>query len=162
MTPRERKHRRPAGIGALLALMDEWPQSWAGDEDDEPIGRHLTAMMRPFMAHLHGEKLSPRTLRRHLDNLWLIGGEIVRQLNDDPPLRTKPIADLLLDAVAEKTPGHPYRPVQSAPHARQDASHRRPQGGDSNPRATPRCDVVERPPRVELAREPRGPCLERQ
>lgn len=100
MTPRERKHRRPAGIGALLALMDEWPQSWAGDEDDEPIGRHLTAMMRPFMAHLHGEKLSPRTLRRHLDNLWLIGGEIVRQLNDDPPLRTKPIADLLLDAVA--------------------------------------------------------------
>ena len=80
--------------------MDEWPQSWAGDDEDEPIGRHLTAVLRPFMRHLQREKLSPRRLRHHLDNLWLIGGETIRRLNDEPALRTKPPTELLMDAVA--------------------------------------------------------------
>lgn len=100
MAPRGRGHERPANIDVLLALMDDWPQSWAGDEDDEPIGRHLAAILHPFMTRLHSEKLAPRTLRRHLDNLWLIGGEVIRRLSYDPALRTKPPIELLLDAVA--------------------------------------------------------------
>ncbi len=95
-----RRQKRPAGIDALLARMDEWPQRWAGNDEDEPIGRHLTAVLRPVMRHLQREKLSPRTLRRHLDNLWLIGGETIRRLHDEPALRTKPPPELLLDAVA--------------------------------------------------------------
>jgi hypothetical protein len=100
MAPRGCSHKRPADIDALLALVDEWPQSWAGDDDDEPVGRSLTAVLRPFMRLLQQDRLSPRTLRRHLDNLWLIGGEVIRRLNYEPALRTKPSTELLLDAVA--------------------------------------------------------------
>jgi hypothetical protein len=80
--------------------MDEWPQSWAGDDEDEPVGRSLTAILRPFMRLLQQDKLSPRTLRRHLDNLWLIGGEVIRRLNYEAALRTRSPTELLLDAVA--------------------------------------------------------------
>jgi hypothetical protein len=80
--------------------MDDWPQSWAGDDEDEQIGRHLIVLLRPFLCHLHGQNLSPRTLRRHLDNLWLIGGETIRRIDYDPALRRKPPMQLLLDAVA--------------------------------------------------------------
>ena len=93
-TPR---HRRTVDY---LALMDPWPSSWAGTDQDEPIGRDLVAVLRPFMIHLQHKKLSPRTLRRHLDNLWLIGGETIRKLHDDPALRTKRASELLLEAIA--------------------------------------------------------------
>ncbi len=81
--------------------MDDWPQSWAGDDKDVPIGRHITNVLRPFIRHVQQEGLSPKTLRRHLDNLWLIGGEIIRNLYDERALRTKPPAELLLDAIAD-------------------------------------------------------------
>ncbi len=93
-TPR---HRRTVDY---LALMDPWPSSWAGTDEDAPIGGDLVAVLRPFMRHLQQKKLSPRTLRRHLDNLWLIGGETIRQLHDDSALRTKRASQLLLHAIA--------------------------------------------------------------
>ena len=77
--------------------MDKWPASWAGDDDDIPIGRDLVGLLRPFVSHLQLQLLSSRTRRRHLDNLWLIGGEIIRQLHEEPALRRKkPALKLLL------------------------------------------------------------------
>jgi len=97
MPSRTPSHRRTVDY---LALMDPWPSSWAGADEDEPIGRDLVAVLRPFMLHLQQKNLSPRTLRRHLDNLWLIGGETIRKLYDDPALRAKPASELLLQAIA--------------------------------------------------------------
>ena len=79
--------------------MDRWPKSWAGVEKDEAVGAELTALMRTFFLHLQQHNFSAKTLRRHLDNLWLIGGEIIRELHDDAPLRRKPARTLLLRAV---------------------------------------------------------------
>ncbi len=90
----------PNGLEALLALMEPWPQSWAGFEEDEPVGRQLVELLRPFMRHLDQRKLSRKTLRRHLDNLWLLGGKIIRDVDDEPALRDKPARDLLLTAIA--------------------------------------------------------------
>lgn len=81
------------------ALMEEWPQSWAGEDADVPVGCSLVAIMHSFMIHLHQQDLASNTLRRHLDNLWLIGGEIIREVNDHPPLRAKPARALLIEAV---------------------------------------------------------------
>ena len=81
--------------------MDDWPESWAGDEEDVPIGRQLAAVMRPFMMDLQREQLSPKTLRRHLNGLWAIGGETIRRINYEPLLRTRPPTELLTDAVAD-------------------------------------------------------------
>jgi hypothetical protein len=99
MTARPRHTLPPSKLAALLALMDEWPKSWAGIAKDEAVGAELAALMRPFFLHLQRHNLSAKTLRRHLDNLWLIGGEIIRDLHDDAPLRRKPARALLLRAV---------------------------------------------------------------
>ena len=87
-------------MDALLALMQEWPRSWAGCTQDVPVGRALVQILRPFVIHLYGQNLSPRTVRRHLDNAWLIGGEIIRRINDEPRLRRTAPLELLVGAVA--------------------------------------------------------------
>ena len=91
--------RRHPSSKEVVPLMEGWPKSWAGTHEDEPVGRRLVAALQLFMTHLQHQGLSSRTLRRHLDNLWLIGGEIIRQLDDGPALRDKPTRALLLEAI---------------------------------------------------------------
>jgi hypothetical protein len=80
--------------------MTPWPPSWAGFPEDIPVGLRLVEELRPFVASLHNKHLSSKTLRRHLDNLWVIGGEIIRKVNEYPSLRQSHPRCLLLDAVA--------------------------------------------------------------
>jgi len=78
--------------------LDNWPRSWsAGPCDIEP-GHRLVARFTPFLLHLLDLGLSPRNLRTHRDNLWLLGGELIRALYDDPPLRNRPVEQLLSSA----------------------------------------------------------------
>ena len=69
-----------------------------GLEKDLPPGEKLVACFWPFLEHLVGSDLSPKTIQKHVDNLWLLGGEIIRDLNEDPSLRKVP-ADRLLHRV---------------------------------------------------------------
>ena len=78
--------------------LDNWPRSWMGFEKDLPLGEALLACVRPFIAHLASSSLSRTTIQKHVDNLWILGGEIIRDLNDDPRLR-KVAADRLLKNV---------------------------------------------------------------
>jgi hypothetical protein len=80
--------------------MDQWPDSWAGVAEDKPFGASLVAELRPFVIHLQTLGLSRKTVRRHLDNLWVIGCEIIRKLNYEPDLRKTTPRQLLLDTVA--------------------------------------------------------------
>jgi len=50
-------------------------------------GEQLLACFRPFIEHLTSSSLSPKTIRKHVDNLWMLGGEIIRDLHEDPSLR---------------------------------------------------------------------------
>ena len=98
MLPTRRQQKRP-DPNALRADMTPWPESWAGCDDDKPFGRGLTAEFGPFVQHLCEAGLSLKTVRRHMDNLWVIGGEVVRQLHLDPKLRKRSPAALLFDAI---------------------------------------------------------------
>lgn len=100
MPPSSRQSGRAGPPQSLLTLMDQWPDSWAGVADDKPFGAGLVAEFRPFVAHLQTLSLSRKTVRCHLDNLWIIGGEIIRQLNYEPALRKNTPRQLLLDTVA--------------------------------------------------------------
>jgi hypothetical protein len=44
---------------------------------------------------------NPKTVKRHLDNLWLLGGELIRDINMDPEDRAKTSMELLLDNIDE-------------------------------------------------------------
>ena len=73
-----------------------------GLEKDLPPGEALVVCFRPFIEHLAASSLSPKTIRRHVDNLWMLGGEIIRDLHYDPSLRKKAADRLLRDAVHEE------------------------------------------------------------
>jgi hypothetical protein len=70
-----------------------------GWEKDLPPGEKLVACFRPFLEHLAGSDLAPKTIQKHVDNLWVLGGEIIRDLNQNPSLRKLPVEQLLQDAV---------------------------------------------------------------
>jgi len=72
-----------------------------GLEKDLPPGEQLLACLRPFIEHLASSSLSPKTIRNHLDNLWMLGGEIIRDLHEDPSLRKVATERLLRKVVHE-------------------------------------------------------------
>ena len=85
----------PWDASAYRRDLDNWPRSWMGLEKDLPPGEALVVCFRPFIEHLASSSLSPKTIRWHVDNLWILGGEIIRDLHYDPSLR-KMAADRLL------------------------------------------------------------------
>jgi hypothetical protein len=84
---------------AYCRALDHWPRSWMGLEKDLPPGEELVACFRPFLEFLASSTLAPKTLRRHVDNLWLLGGEMIRDLNYDPSLRKVSAQQLIRNVV---------------------------------------------------------------
>jgi hypothetical protein len=89
----------PSDASAYCKDLDRWARSWMGLEKDLPPGEALVVCFRPFIEHMASSGLAPRTIRRHVDNLWLLGGEIIRDLNYNPSLRKKTAEQLLRHAV---------------------------------------------------------------
>jgi hypothetical protein len=84
--------------------LNEWPRTWMGFPKDVPPGEKIVACFRPFLTHLIQLQLSRKTLRKHVNNLWVLGGEIIRKLNDTPSLRKVSIDDLVFDVVEDGGP----------------------------------------------------------
>lgn len=73
----------------------------AGEKDLVP-GEKLVNCFRPFLEELVRSNLSSKTIQRHVDNLWALGGEIIRELNENPSLRKKPIKRILDGKIDEE------------------------------------------------------------
>jgi len=73
-----------------------------GEEEDIPPGEKLVACFRPFLQALAASDLSPKTIQKHVDNLWALGGEIIRNLNETPSLRRKSIKEILDDRIDDE------------------------------------------------------------
>src|SRR5664279_1852615 len=86
-----------ADASAYCRDLDNWPRSWMGLEEDLPPGEALVVFFRLFIDHLAASRLSPTTIRRHVDYLWLLCGEIIRDLNYNPALRKVAAQKLLHD-----------------------------------------------------------------
>jgi len=69
-----------------------------------PPAEGLVACFRPFLESLVNSNLSRKTIRKHVDNLWLLGGEIIRDLNETPSLRKVSVQRLLINAIADGGP----------------------------------------------------------
>ncbi len=92
----------PPDPASYVRDIDEWPRSWMGLEKDVPPGEKLVACFRPFLEHLASTSLSRKTIRKHVDNLWVLGGEIIRDLHEDPSLRRKDIGKILCDVIDDE------------------------------------------------------------
>ena len=96
-------------LGAIAAAPDlaaycpdlaTWPQSWCGEERDVIPGQQIVAAFTPFLLDLLVQGLSRKTRNLHRDNLWLLGGEIIRDINDTPKLRKRPVGELVREVIA--------------------------------------------------------------
>lgn len=85
-----------------LRLMAAWPHTWQIDDRDLRYGEQLLEELKPFVMYLIGvEKLARSTVRRHLDNLFLLGGELISYINMYQRDRKLPAARLLDDNLCE-------------------------------------------------------------
>ncbi|MFH1039538.1 MAG: hypothetical protein V1789_12825 [PVC group bacterium] len=82
-----------------------WPESWQGDREDIPYGLGLIDEMRPFISHLIDSGLGKKTIRNHMNNLWLLGGEIIRWVNTYEEYAIPPAENLRRNVDEE---GGPY------------------------------------------------------
>jgi hypothetical protein len=73
-----------------------------GLETDLLSGEKLVACFRPFLEELVVSDLSPKTIQKHVDNLWALGGEIIRNLHDDPSLRKRNMEAILVDRIDDE------------------------------------------------------------
>jgi hypothetical protein len=77
-----------------------WAASWCGEERDVIAGEQIVAVFTPFLQDLLAQGLSRKTRNLHRDNLWLLGGEIIRDINETPKLRKRPVGDLIRNVIA--------------------------------------------------------------
>ncbi len=90
------------GAEALAKLCPDWqswPQRWQGELADVAVGKRLLKRFRPFVLHLLSQGLATKTLRRHRDHLWMLGGEIIRRVHEEPALRRRSAETLLLQFI---------------------------------------------------------------
>jgi hypothetical protein len=84
--------------------LNGWPRSWMGLEKDLPPGEQLVDCFRPFLKYLAASDLSPKTIQKHVDNMWALGGEFIRDLHDDPALRKLPVEQHLFETIENGGP----------------------------------------------------------
>ena len=80
-------------LAACCPDLAAWPASWCGAERDVIPGQQIVAVFTPFLLELLAQGLSRKTRNLHRDNLWLLGGEIIRDINEIPKLRRCPAND---------------------------------------------------------------------
>lgn len=105
-------------------LMQEWPSSWAGVDADEKIGRRMVDELIPFVADLETSGLSKKTMRRHVNWLWAIGGEVIRGVHDEPKER-KWSGRKLIERAVENGEAPLIRGVDEAEQSQADCTARK-------------------------------------
>lgn len=72
-----------------------------GEEKDLPPGLRLVEYFIPFLLHLAQSGLSKKTIQNHVDNMWLLGGEIIRDVNEEPHRRKRSAEQLVTNVIHE-------------------------------------------------------------
>lgn len=81
--------------------LNNWSTSWCAEDRDLIPGDQIVALFKPFLLDLLAQGLSRKTRNLHRDNLWLLGGEIIRDINETPKLRKRSVRELVMQAVAD-------------------------------------------------------------
>jgi hypothetical protein len=79
--------------------LDDWPRSWHVEPADILVGEQIVQVLTPFLLHLLDQGLAKATVSRHRDNLWMLGGELIRRRYDDDVLAKKQVKDALCELI---------------------------------------------------------------
>jgi hypothetical protein len=75
--------------------LDNWPQSWRYEQADIAVGQRIVEVFIPFLLDLLDRGLARKTVSRHRDNLWTLGGELIRCRYQDDELARMDVAHAL-------------------------------------------------------------------
>ena len=89
-------------IEKLTKDMERWPKAWAGFPKDIPVGKKIIETMHPFVVAMVNDGLASTTINRHLNNLWLLGGEIIRRVYMDEKERKLSGRELILRCIDDE------------------------------------------------------------
>jgi hypothetical protein len=81
--------------------LDQWPASWAYEPRDIPHGLRIVECFKPFLREMLARYLSRKTMRLHRDNIWVLGGEVIRRLQMDSGLRGRPVQQVVLELIGD-------------------------------------------------------------
>ena len=79
--------------------IDEWSDKWEIDEKDIKTGCNIVEQFKPFIISLIEKDFSKKTIKLYRDYLWALGGELIRQINDDESDRLLSARELILKHV---------------------------------------------------------------
>lgn len=105
---KQKKHSNIKSIINLNKLfpdLDKWPESWAGFDNDIPVGKFILEDIKAFL-NQQKSRVSKKTLKIYGDYLWALGGEIIRDTNENEITVDNLDNDFLLKYVDES--GGPY------------------------------------------------------
>ena len=63
------------------------------------MGEQIVQALMPFLLHLLDQGLAKATVSRHRDNLWTLGGELIRCRYDDDALAKKQVKHALCELI---------------------------------------------------------------
>lgn len=101
--------------------IDQWPHKWEIDQDDIKVGKALLEEFKSFLIDLINKGRAKKTIKNYADYLWVLGGELIRQINDEPDERKLSTKNFIKKHVNES--GGPYwcHAYNEADHDRYDS-----------------------------------------
>ena len=93
-----------------------WPASWEISKEDLTIGQAIMEQFKLFLINRIEKGRSKRTIKRYTNYLWVLGGELIRRVNEDDTERNLIATDLILKYIDNE--GGPYWR-----HAHDEAEH---------------------------------------
>lgn len=91
----------PSTLTNYCPDLANWPGSWEIDDGDHIVGQRIVQVLKPFLIDLLAQGLARKTLVRHRDNIWLLGGEMIRRRYDDPDCAKLSVNELLAELIEE-------------------------------------------------------------
>lgn len=90
-----------SSLASYCPDLADWPASWEIDEADRVVGQRIVEALKPFLSNLLVQGLARKTLVRHRDNIWLLGGEMIRRRLEDEGFVTLTVDEWLGELVEE-------------------------------------------------------------
>lgn len=79
--------------------LQNWPASWRFEDEDIPPGQALVEVFTPFLQHLLAQGYARKTLNRHRDHLWMLGGHLIEVRHENPDASTMDAHMLVLNQI---------------------------------------------------------------
>ena len=89
----------PKELLKIHSDIPEWPERWMGMEEDILKGERMLEVLIPFLLDLVEKGYKQKTLKNHFDNMWVLGGEMIRDLQWEEDIEKIDIRESIFNSI---------------------------------------------------------------